>query len=367
MQRASWIRRAGWLAALAMLVFAVAVSRADDPRASRGRPLGVPPKDLIDDTRIIEVRHDAPKGDHARYYLGVKLTGVSKALDEQLQLGGQGALVVAITKDGPAEKAGLEVHDVVTAVGDAPIKKFSDVAEAVEKSEGKELSLKVVRAGKPLDLAITPVERYGASIAHARPKPSTDEDEEVELELDLDQLEKTIRDKLKNAGVDVRMQLIRPGRFVPRGFNWTAGKPLDFPDDLSLVLRKQGKKPAEIEVTQGDKSWKVSENQLDELPDDVRKHIEPYLGHGPSQFSVTLPGGKKLTVPVPPTAPPIFDGDEVRIPLPDVQTRERVRGALEHRIDELSREMERMRDRVESLRHSLHEELERTPQREGDK
>jgi membrane-associated protease RseP (regulator of RpoE activity) len=344
---------------------------AEDPPAAevqRLRP--VRNVDLIDDTQeeeVLEIRaEEKPRPDAAKwYYLGTSLSSVSKALDEQLQLDGAGALVVEVDNDSPADKAGLKLHDIVTAAGDTPIRQLSDVTAAVEKSKGRELSFKVLRAGKPITVTVTPVERYVEHNPVKPPQRSTIEEDEVDL--DLGKLEARIREKLRDHGVDVRMQLIKPGHFVPRGLSWIVEQPEDFPQDLTVVVRKQGDKPAEIEATQGDKTWKVTENELDELPDDVRGHVAPYLGRVPSRFRVTLPGGKDFTVPVPPAvAAPLFDGSDAIIPRTDVQTRERLRGALERRVDELSRDMDRVRERMEGLRRSLRDELDSGKQDQTD-
>jgi hypothetical protein len=241
-------------------------------------------------------------------------------------------------------------------VADKPIKSLSEVNEAVDKSEGKELAFQVLRAGKTLTVAVTPAERYGAGNPYKPPAPASRD----AIDLDISKLEETIREKLRDAGVDVRLQLIQPGRFVPRGVGFSVAEPADFPADLSIVLRKEGQKPAEIEVKQGDKTWTVNENELDSLPEDVRKHVERYLGRGPTRFTVALPGGRKFNVPIPPVVSSVSEEEErVYVPRSDIQTRDRVRGALERRIDELSHDMERMRDRVESLRRNLREELDR--------
>jgi membrane-associated protease RseP (regulator of RpoE activity) len=296
---------------------------------------------------------------HSDYHLGIHVAPVPKALDAQLGLSGEGVLVDRVTADGPADKAGIKQHDLILKVGDESIKSAADLLKVIAASEGKEIELQLLRAAKPMTVKATPTKALIHGLSLEFPT------EEVEVEVR--KLEEKIRDKLKDAGVDVRMQLVRPGEFVPHGLSWTAEKP-EFPEDLVITVRKQGKAPAEIEVKQGDKSWTVKENELDKLPEEVRRHVEPYLGHMPGKFMVALPGGKKfnVAVPVPPVAPILEDG-EVRVPMPGVQTRERARGSLERRIEELSRDMEKMSERMEALRRSLREQGEPVPLEKGRK
>ena len=57
--------------------------------------------------------------------------------------------------------------------------------------------------------------------------------------------------------------------------------------DMTVTISKQGKEPAKITVKQGDKSWEVTEDDLDQLPEEVRPHVEPMLG----RLVVPLPAG----------------------------------------------------------------------------
>ncbi len=56
---------------------------------------------------------------------------------------------------------------------------------------------------------------------------------------------------------------------------------------MSVTIIKHGKDPAKIKVEQGDKTWEVTEATLDELPDDIRPHVEPMVG----RLAIKLPPG----------------------------------------------------------------------------
>jgi regulator of sigma E protease len=61
-----------------------------------------------------------------------------------------------VVKDKPAARAGLKTDDVVIAVNDRAVSKWSDLSQLISESGGKKLDLKVNRDGKILDFHVTP-------------------------------------------------------------------------------------------------------------------------------------------------------------------------------------------------------------------
>jgi hypothetical protein len=423
MKTAIWLRRASWLSALALIAAPAHFSRANDeptqdatPPAEAAAPAEPPRPPRPPRT---------PRGPHSlgnlstsKYVLRMHLAPLPKVLDQQLDLKGQGILVGHVEPDGPAAKAGIQEDDILLAVGEQSITNPADLMKAVDASEGKEMTLKVLRAGKTVSVSVTPEARTtGSSNIISR---HSDEDLK-----ELRDLERKIREKLEALGVDLRMQFIQPGRLLPEGADFMFERKIDFPDDLSVEIRKQGKEPAQIEVKQGDQSWTVVENDLDELPDEVRRHVEGLLGRGPMRmrlmgdmrhrggphgpdgpgFDGALPpGGPDAEFgPPPPGGPEGRPGPRARRPggpprsegvdehgpdgppppggpegRPGPRARRpggpprgdgaegadgpggpergpRGRGGLERRLDELSHEFERMRSRIEALRDVLRE------------
>ena len=213
--------RAGWLGAL-MVVAAV------DGRASRRRRAAG------------TWRWAAPRGSSRRppaktstsaarvdgaYRLEVHATPVPPPLNDQLDLKGEGVVVEQVVPEGAAAKAGVQRHDIVLAVGDKPIHDPHELADEVNKSEGKEIAIKLLRAGKPLTVSVTPVKREGRSFRVAS--------DVVEFK----EVEKLIKEKLKQAGADVRMEFIQPGGVFSSGRLNLQRK---FPDDLTVNVHKEG-------------------------------------------------------------------------------------------------------------------------------
>jgi len=66
----------------------------------------------------------------SRGWLGVSIGQVSKSLADQLGVGDRGVLVLNVIKGSPAERAGLEAHDVILTVDGEAIS--GDVKKTVE-------------------------------------------------------------------------------------------------------------------------------------------------------------------------------------------------------------------------------------------
>jgi C-terminal processing protease CtpA/Prc len=103
----------------------------------------------------------APVGeDKKEYFLGISLGSIDEALRSQLALSaGQGVIITEVVKESPAEKAGVKPHDVVLELGDKAVESSEKLAAQVQADQDKPTTLKVLRAGKPLSIAITPAVR----------------------------------------------------------------------------------------------------------------------------------------------------------------------------------------------------------------
>ena len=183
---------------------------------------------------------------------------VEDALAKQLNLEeGQGVVVADVAPDGPGKKAGVERYDILLAVGDAPLTDVGALSKRVDESDGKEFPLKLLRGGKELALKITPDKRpdhpYGLNEFRVRFAPN-----------------------MLSTGERLNLTL-GPGMFV-LPFD---RKKSEFPYDFEFTLTKEGNKPAQIEARQGDKSWKVSEDDLTALPENLRGALEGWLEGSP--------------------------------------------------------------------------------------
>jgi predicted metalloprotease with PDZ domain len=165
MHCATWLRRAGWLMAIGIALSAgrslladdAAAAREQAPAAKKAAPADEPtpskeaaePKGTAKKVAKSQGRVLIPK-----YRLGAALAPVPSALNEKLNLKGEGLLVERVAPGGPADKAGIKRDDILLAVGDKPIKQYADLVEGSNASGGK-LLLKVLRDGKTSTVTVT--------------------------------------------------------------------------------------------------------------------------------------------------------------------------------------------------------------------
>jgi len=97
------------------------------------------------------------KGKVTRGWLGVVIQRVTPAITESFGLEkATGALVVEVSKDGPAEQGGVKVGDVIIEFDGREVKESNDLPIIVARTAvGTEVSVKVLREGEEVVLSVT--------------------------------------------------------------------------------------------------------------------------------------------------------------------------------------------------------------------
>lgn len=122
----------------------------------RRTPLTIPAPTI---RRVVEslVKH----GKIRRGYLGIG--GHPVRLPESIgqQVGQRrGLIIISVEPGSPADRGGLYVGDVIVAIDQSPVRHPGEIAVRLsEASIGKPLSVRVIRAGKIVDLTLTAGER----------------------------------------------------------------------------------------------------------------------------------------------------------------------------------------------------------------
>lgn len=106
----------------------------------------------------------------ASAFLGIITERVPQAVREHLELGDQqGVIISSIVPDGPADKAGLAINEIITAIGGQKVTLPQEVSAIVTNHKpGDEIVVSAILKGKPAEHKIT----LGARPAHlpmARP------------------------------------------------------------------------------------------------------------------------------------------------------------------------------------------------------
>jgi len=115
---------------------------------------------------------------------------------------------------------------------------------------------------------------------------------------------------------------------------------LHLPSDLTVTITKEGDKPAQVTVQRKDEQWEVTEDELDELPADVRPHVERMLGRN----NLVISAGP----------PPIHQPQQSLqlAPPPAVRKKLELRHETldQSHIEQLRKELQELRKDVESLK-----------------
>jgi len=121
------------------------------------------------------------KGRVARGRIGVVIQEVTRDLATSFGLDRpRGALVNSVEKGSPADKAGVEATDIITAFDGKPVESSSDLPRIVGSTRpGSASTLEVWRKGKTQKLSITVAElqedRIAAATPQGRAKPQAEQ------------------------------------------------------------------------------------------------------------------------------------------------------------------------------------------------
>lgn len=118
------------------------------------------------------VAPDGAKPAEKTAFLGVISGNLPRLLSEHLDLEpGEGVVVESVMPDGPAAKAGLAAHDIITRVGEQAVGNPMDLSKAVSALKpGEAVKLGRIHKGEPGELEVTLGERPDDFQAMARPR-----------------------------------------------------------------------------------------------------------------------------------------------------------------------------------------------------
>ena len=305
-------------------------------------------KALINDVDV-QVLPPVP-GQSSGRWIGVGVAPIPDVLRSHLHIAdGVGVMVDQVVPSSPAADAGLNRHDVLIAAGGSAVSQVQDLIAAVASiSDGESLELKWIRAGQEMTATVVPAERP-KSMQLGNRNPAVDVDPR-----DLGRL----RDWLGRLEQGGRGNL--PGRLRMRMQPGQNSNAQVFQNSISVQIQRDGSGPAKIKVQKDGDSWELTEDDLGELPDDVRVQVESMLNGGGLQ----LGGRQGLRMQ---GLDNVLDG------LPDIQRMmQDLDGALKgfdgfgSRFDDMDRQMERMFDQMRELRSQQQQLIPAEELEEGD-
>ena len=92
----------------------------------------------------------------ARVAIGVQCEDVPDALRSHLDLSEKGIMVVHVREQSPASEAALMKFDIIVQIGDTDVMTTDELVASVAASEGKELTLSIIRRGEAMKVMVTP-------------------------------------------------------------------------------------------------------------------------------------------------------------------------------------------------------------------
>lgn len=244
-----------------------------------------------------------------------------------------GVIVLDVVPESPAAKGGLQRHDVITRVNSKDITSLQDLVATIQAAEKNDVQVEWLRGGQSHTTTVTAAPRP-AELAPGQslvpPGFGTPDDPSAN----------TLNDwmsRLRSHG--------------SQGWSFRIpdmSESTPFPQGLSVQIERKNDEPAKIKVQRDGQTWELTENDIDQLPEDLRGHVRRMLG-GQGQFQ--LPGGqmtfKDLDLHmIPPSGvAPGFDAD------------------MNKQLEEMNRRMEQMFEELRGLRGEHgHEELAPPPE-----
>jgi hypothetical protein len=286
------------------------------------------------------------EAEFGKYWIGVQINEVSPALRAQLNLEeNRGVLIGEVLPDSPATKAGVKQYDILLAIGEHKIGTNEDVLKAVKAADGKEIQLTLLRGGSERSVSVTPVERPTRAVVARAPQTAD------ELARWFQRVHPGAPPGLVQQWPNLQFDVVKPGQALvlsnPESPLLRLSAPL--PESLSITITREGKKPAKIKVKQEEREIETTEDKLGELPEDIRRYVEPMLGRpraalnfraAPQRGMLRLDArpGDAADVIIP--APPGAEQPQRRVralPPGGPQRVEERLEALERRLDELQR------------------------------
>lgn len=122
-----------------------------------------------------------------------------------------------------------------------------------------------------------------------------------------------------------------------------------FQNNMSVQIHRDGNGPAKISVSKDGDSWELTENDLEELPAEVRTQVESMLNGGGMQLGIGQLQGLQALQGL--QGLQSLDGlPDIGRMMQDLDGRLRGFDGFDSRFDEMNSQMERMFEQMQELR-----------------
>jgi membrane-associated protease RseP (regulator of RpoE activity) len=205
------------------------------------------------------------------HYLGLECETIPPHFRKLLKLDTDagGLLIRNVIKDSPAERAKLQEGDIILSINDQAIKTVEQLVEKIQANQKEPLKINFRRDAEEQTVEVQAEKRPDAQLDASTNRLPTPQEAHAQW-----------IEQMRKQGFHVQMpatgtfDVIRPAP----GMVLSAPTELPgLPDNTSITIKREGNKPAQIEVKQGDKTYSATSDKLADLPLDIRKLVEPML------------------------------------------------------------------------------------------
>jgi predicted metalloprotease with PDZ domain len=326
-------------------------------RAAADEPAASPPPDKDQAVRALIAELDAQSELLTRKHFalraggdnpfGATLNPADDALRAQLGIpANQGLVVADVTAGGPAAHVGLQPNDVLVRLAGADLSTADALATALKAGGDKPAALRLIRAGKPLEIQVKPV--YRVTFGPAAPEPRR-----YFIGVQVDPPDDTLRAHLADVPAGqglVATQVLPDSPALKAGIKpfdllvECNGKPLNNGEDLVGQVQGSDGKPLTLKVLRGGKP--VTLNVVPEMRKDVSavqstaEVLSLYFTHPPqNQFRTA----RLLTAP----------NNTVEFVLDNATANISASGTVDQRLDTISAELLNLRKSLDEIKKSL--------------
>lgn len=243
-----WLASAAFVLPLTSLVQAQEAPPATESPAAQEAPAEPqqPQSQPQDSPQQQDQQQAAPN-----FWLGLQLSPPPEILRSHVERLQQGAAtVVGVAPNSPAAEAGLQEGDHVLKLDDQQVTGPQQIVEAVRSSEGEKMTLQVLRGLEVVDIEVTPSEAP-ANLFSRRPRLEEGQPGADRFGFERGQL---IPPQLRLGMLDENM-----------------------PQNVVIRIQQTGDEPAQIHIERDGQTWDVTEDEIDQLPEDLQALARQYV------------------------------------------------------------------------------------------
>ena len=148
-----------------------------------------------------------------RYVIGVQCEEADEVLRSHLHLGNAGVVVMEVRDETPAAEAGLLKNDIIVQIDEKDLSSRDDLISAVAGSDGKALTLAVLREGEKHSITVQPKKMKVPVIVAPVEVEGFDLNNLHHLR-NLESLPESVRKQLKEQKGNVRIHMVHPGVMI---------------------------------------------------------------------------------------------------------------------------------------------------------